>query len=142
MMYQVVFTQNGHEMATPPISEEHKNLFIEGLGLKENEYHLVERPGEKLWHCPMCVFDLQLIDAAKKAIKKGEDMDGIYTFGDEKCIAKEDHVVKVECMDIHTNKLTVKYAYVVHVWKATAQEIRDFKARKNIKKIRLVVGTV
>lgn len=88
---------------------------------------------EKKWHLAKVVFDLQLIQAAKKAIKEGKDMKGLYTFGDPKEIAKENSAVKVECTTAEK-----KVAFVVGVWLATAEEIKSFKAKIGYPKLGLV----
>ena len=136
MMYQVEFVKDGRRFATPTITESQKNVFIQELGLKEDDYTILERP-DKLWHCAKVVFDLQLIDAAKKAAKEKKDMAGLYTFGDPECLAKIDEAVKVQCTDGR-----IKNAYVVGIWLATAQEIHAFKDRIGYKKLGIVTKQI
>ena len=51
-------------------------------------------------------------------------MEGLYTYGDPNEIAKKDKVVEVECTDGR-----LKNAYVIDIWLATADEIKEFKER-------------
>jgi len=92
---------------------------------------------EKKYHLAKVVFDLQLISAAKKAIKNGTEMKGVYTFGDPDKIAKEDSAVVVECT---TGKK--KVAYVVCLWMATAEEIKAFKSKIGYSKLGLCCGKI
>lgn len=92
---------------------------------------------EKKWHLAKVVFDLQLIPAAKKAIKEGRDMKGLYTFGDPKELAKENSAVEVECTTAEK-----KVAFVVGIWLATAEEIKSFKAKIGYPKLGLVIKEI
>ena len=137
MDYQVIFRdEEGHDIASPIMEEQAKSIYVEMLKKNNIKYDIVERDPKK-WHCARVVFDLQLIDTAKKAIKENKDADGVYTFGDPDCLAEEDKVVKVECTDGR-----VKNAYVVGIWLASATEIKNFKTRIGYKKLGIVVKKI
>lgn len=137
MEYQIIFKDNeGYNIATPVMCEQAKNAYIEMLKQNGFQYDVMERPDKK-WHLAKVVFDLQLIPAAKKAIKEGKDMKGLYTFGDPKELAKENSAIKVECTTAEK-----KVAYVVGVWLATAEEIKSFKAKIGYPKLGLVTEKI
>jgi hypothetical protein len=137
MNYQVMFKDDeGRNIASPIMGEHAKNVYVETLEKNNIKYDVVGRD-QKKWHCARVVFDLQLIDAAKKAIKENKEANGVYTFGDPDCLAEEDEVVKVECTDGR-----VKNAYVVGIWLATADEIKNFKAHIGYKKLGIVIKKI
>lgn len=133
MEYQVLFKDDeGRDLATPTMNEQAKDVYIEMLKNNGIEYDIVERD-DKRWHCARVVFDIQLIEAARKAIKEGKDLYGLYTFGDPNEIAKKNKIVEVECTDGR-----LKNAYVIDIWLATAEEIKEFKARIKYPKLGIV----
>jgi len=134
MLYQLVYRINGRDWATPLMSESSKKAYIEGLAAAGIEYTELQRP-EKKWQCGLMVFDLQKVDAAKKAVRENrwKEMKDIYTFGDEKEIVKTDTAFWVQCQDEQ------KIAYAVGVWKATAAEIKTFKAEIGYKRLGPVI---
>jgi len=138
MMYQVEFVKDGRRFATPTITETQKDVFIQGLGLKEDEYTVLERPDKK-WHCVKVVFDMQKIEDGLTAVANGTDGDKnwIYTFGDPTEEANVMDAVKVQC----TNG-DIRTAFVVGVWLATADEIKAFKLKIGYKKLGVVIKKI
>ena len=137
MEYQVIFKdEEGRNVCSPVMNELSKKSYIKMLKANGFEYSVLPRE-EKKWQSAKVVFDLQLIPAAKKAIKNCSQMKGLYTFGDPNKIAKEDSPVMVECTNGER-----KIAYVVGLWLATANEIKTFKETIGYKKLGLVVGNI
>ena len=137
MNYQVIFKdENGCNITTPIMCERDKDAYLEMLSQNGFQYNVLER-GEKKWQLAKVVFDMQLIPAARQAIKDKRAMKGLYTFGDPDKMATTDCVVKVECT---TNEK--KFAYVVGLWSATAKEIADFKEEIGYKKLGLVINKI
>lgn len=136
-MYQILYSrEDGTNFVQECHSTDSKNRFLEILNNSGIEYTVVERDPKK-WALAKVVFDLQLIDAAKKAVKENEDLYGLYTFGDPNKITKKDKVAKVKCTDGK-----IKNAYVVDVCLATAEEIAEFKKKIGYTHLGLVVGEV
>lgn len=137
MEYQIIFRdEEGYDIATPVMCEQAKDAYIEMLSQNGFKYDVMERPDKK-WQSAKVVFDLQLIPAAKKAVKNNEQMKGLYTFGDPNKIAKENSAVMVECTTGEK-----KVAYVVGLWMATAEEIKAFKAEIGYSKLGLVIKEI
>lgn len=137
MEYQIIFKDNeGYNIATPVMCEQAKDVYVDMLRQNGFQYDVLERP-DKRWHLAKVVFDLQLIPAARKAIKEGKDMKGLYTFGDPDKTAKENSAVIVECTTGEK-----KVAYVVGIWLATAKEITSFKVKIGYPKLGLVCGKI
>lgn len=137
MEYQIIFRdEEGYDIATPVMCEQAKDAYIEMLSQNGFKYDVMERPDKK-WQSAKVVFDLQLIPAAKKAIKDKTNMKGLYTFGDPNKIAKENSAVMVECTTGEK-----KVAYVVGLWMATAEEIKAFKAEIGYSKLGLVIKEI
>lgn len=133
MAFQCIFKDDdGRNIASPVIDEQNRKTYLEMLDNNNISYEILERE-EKRWHCTRVVFDIQLIEAARKAIKEGKDMYGLYTFGDPDEIAKKDKIVEVQCTDGR-----LKNAYVVDIWLATADEIKAFKDRIKYPKLGIV----
>jgi len=74
------------------------------------------------WQLAGVVFDIQLIPAAKKAVKERKQIKGLYTFGDPQRIAVKDSACKVECTT--TDK---RIGYVVAIYSATTEQVIKFK---------------
>ena len=137
-MFQILFKDNNgcNVLMRDKMTEEMADVTIQRLsnsGISAVKVNATE----KKWHLAKVVFDLQMIPAAKKAIKEGKDMKGLYTFGDPKELAKENSAVKVECTTAEK-----KVAYVVGVWLATAEEIKSFKAKIGYPKLGLVTEKI
>lgn len=133
MAFQCIFKDDdGRNIASPVIDEQNRKTYLEMLDNNNISYEILERE-EKRWHCVRVVFDIQLIEAARKAIKEGKDLYGLYTFGDPNEIAKKDKIVEVKCTDGR-----LKNAYVIDIWYATANEIKAFKARIKYPKLGIV----
>lgn len=137
-MFQILFKDNNgcDVLMQDRMTEEMANDIVQALS-NSGISAIKVNATEKKWHLAKVVFDLQLIPAAKKAIKEGKDVKGLYTFGDPKEIAKEGNAVKVECTTSEK-----KVAFVVDVWKATTEEIQFFKAKIGYPKLGLVVEKV
>lgn len=137
-MFQILFKDaEGHDvLMRDQMTEEMADITIQRLsnsGISAVKVSVTE----KKWHLAKVVFDLQLVPSAKKAIKNGTEMKGIYTFGDPDKIAKENSAVVVECTTAEK-----KVAYVVGLWQATTEEIKAFKNKIGYSKLGLVVGKV
>jgi hypothetical protein len=140
MAFQVIF--NERNIASPVMEDSCRKDYLNALDNAGVKYTVFDR-NEKLWHCAKVVFDVQLIESARKAIAEDKPMYGLYTFGDPNEIAEKDKVVKVECLDSQ-DKITkrIRNAYVVDVWKATAAQIISFKKSINVEHLSPVVGKV
>ena len=137
-MFQILFkdAEGCNVLMRDKMTEEMADVTIQRLS-NSGISAVIVNATEKQWHLAKVVFDLQLIPAAKKAIKEGKDMKGLYTFGDPKELAKENSAVKVECTTAEK-----KVAFVVGVWLATAEEIKSFKAKIGYPKLGLVVEKI
>jgi len=137
-MFQILFKDNNgcDVLMQDRMTEEMANAIVQALS-NSGISAIKVNAAEKKWHLAKVVFDLQLIPAAKKAIKEGKTMKGLYTFGDPKEIAKEGNAVKVECTTAEK-----KIAYVVGIWLATAEEIKLFKVKIGYPKLGLVAEKI
>ena len=113
-----------------------KDNFTKTLDRAGIEYQVLTKEDKK-WHCAKVVFDLQLVEKAKKAVAKGEEMKGVYTFGDDKEIVTKDGAYLVECTNAER-----KIGYAVGVWKATANEIKAFKDKIGYKHLGMVISKI
>ena len=134
MMYQVSYKINGHEFASDSMPKEQALLFIERLANTGIKAGLVARE-ERKYRCPKIVYDIQLVDEARKACKEGKEMDGLYTFGDPTEKAIKDTLGRFKRVDG-----VVKVGYIVDVWSATADEIAAFKTKIGYKHLGLYIG--
>ncbi len=137
-MFQILFKDaEGYDvLMSDQMTEEMADITVQRLS-NSGISAVKVKAAEKKWPLAKVVFDLQLIPSAKKAIKNGTEMKGVYTFGDPDKIAKEDSAVVVECTTAEK-----KVAYVVGLWQATAEEIKAFKTRIGYSKLGLVVKKV
>ena len=132
MEYMVIYEdEHGQLMSTKQMREKQKNDFIKTLTCN---YEVKECP-DRLWNCPLVVFDLQKIEEARKAVSQGKNIPGvIYICGDKDKIAKRNSVVKVQC----TNG--VRVGFVIHIWKATFDEIVAYKEKIKYPHLSMIVG--
>ena len=116
------------------MSEAEAHPFVLSLN---RDHTIFEREDDK-WHLAKVVFDIQKVEEAKVAIKAGKDLPGIiFTYADPKELSKEGKIAKVKNING-----TVKYAYVVHIWKATTDEVKAFKESIKYPKLGIVIGTI
>ena len=137
MEFMVVYIdEQGNTIVTPPLREARKNNFVSKLEEKKTEYVIKECP-DTLYHCPKVVFDLQKIEEARKAVEEGRDLPGIlYTCGDADKIAKKNSVVKVKCSNGERN------AFVITIWKATYDQVIEYKKKIGYKHLSPIIGKV
>ena len=118
MTYQVLYTINKASFASKPMIESQAKMFVERLNNSGIEAQLVEREDRK-YRCPKVIFDIQLLEKARKACKEKRNIDGLYTFGDPTDTSEKDTIGKFRLRDG-----SQKNGYIVDVWKATAERAR------------------
>lgn len=134
MEYMVIYKDaDGNTVSTKPLREKAKNAFISTLDCE----YAIKECADTLYNCPKVIFDLQKLEEARKAVKEGKDLPGvIYTCGDINKIAKRKDIVKVQC----TNG--TRTGIVVDIWKATFDEIVEYKAKIHYAHLSMVVEKV
>ena len=111
-------------------TEEAKNAFCQTLTKAGIECN-VQTAEAKRWHVVQVALnhdDIEDIISGKKHA---------YSFGDQYEVAKEKDIVKVRCVDGR-----VKIGTAISVWKATAQEIQEFKASIGYEHLGLVLEKI
>lgn len=122
MEYKVMFKdEEGRNIVTPVMSEEDKNSYVKSLNGID---HIVINCNDKRWQLAGVVFDIQLIPAARKAVKERKQIKGMYTFGDPKKVSEKNSIVEVECTNAE-----LRIGYVVAVFRATTEEVKAFKEK-------------
>ena len=99
--------------------------------------NFVDWPEIKRYNCVVFVFDLQLVEKAKKAFEEGIHLNGMYTFGDPQKIAIKEGVYEVCCTD-GTEKLA--FAIGFHEW--TYDEVIEFKNSIGYKHLGIVIRKI
>jgi len=137
-MFQILFkdSEGRNVLMRDRMTEEMADVTIQRLS-NSGISAVKVNAAEKKWQLAKVVFDLQMIPAAKKAIKEGKDIKGLYTFGDPDKTAKDNSAVMVECTTGEK-----KVAYVVGLWMATTEEIKSFKAKIGYPKLGLVIKEI
>ena len=136
-MFQVLYKgENNANFVLPFHNVTAKDDFVKTLDRAGIKYTVLTKE-EKKWHCAKVVFDLQLVEAAKKAVKTGKEMKGLYTFGDDKELVTNEGAYLVECTDSRQ-----KIGYAVGVWKATADEIKAFKDKIGYQHLGMVIAKI
>jgi len=136
MEYVIVYEEYGTRVVTQQLREPTKNAVVQTLEQKGVKYSVQQRQ-DQIYHCAKIIFDIQQIEAAKKAFDQNKDIKGItYTFGDPNKVAKAGSLVEVQCIN------GKKIGYVVGIWKATFDQITEFKKQIGYKKLSCVIRTV
>ena len=106
--------------------------------LKDDEgRNFVNVKDMKKYHCPVFVFDLKLVEPAKKAFKMGERIDGMYTFGDpQKLVASE------STYEVQLTNGDKKPGFPVGVHKWTFDQVIEFKRSIGYKHLGLVIRKI
>ena len=91
----------------------------------------------KKYHCPVIVFDLQKVKAAKEAFRQHKRIDGMYIFGDPKKIVVGEGAYEVECTN---GDKRIGFPVGVHKW--TFDQVINYKQKIGYDHLGLILGKV